>query len=123
VVFQINITYLQIIYAILKNPHDRTRMSLLFANQTEDDILLRDELEELAASHSDRFRVWYTLDRPPAAWTFSSGFISDLMLKQHMPPPGPATAILVCGPPPMVNFAVNPNLDKLAYPTDCRLIF
>jgi len=114
---------LQIIAAILKDPNDQTKMSMLFANQSEDDILLREELDELAAQHGDRFRVWYTVDRPPAVWNFSSGFINDQMLKEHMPPPGSGTAILVCGPPPMVNFAVNPNLDKLAYPNDCRLIF
>ncbi|XP_065830977.1 NADH-cytochrome b5 reductase 1-like [Oscarella lobularis] len=37
---------LQIVQAILKDPYDRTEMSLIFANQTEDDILLRPELEK-----------------------------------------------------------------------------
>jgi cytochrome-b5 reductase len=32
--------------------------------QTEDDILLRTELEKIAADHPNRFKVWYTLDRP-----------------------------------------------------------
>ena len=31
--------------------------------QTEDDILLRTELEEVAASN-DSFKLWYTVDRP-----------------------------------------------------------
>lgn len=41
---------------------DSTKLALLFANQTEDDILLRKELDELAGQHPDRFKVWYTLD-------------------------------------------------------------
>ena len=55
---------LQIIQAILKDSEDTTRVSLLFANQTEDDILVRDELEAMAEG-SDQFSLWYTLDRPP----------------------------------------------------------
>lgn len=33
--------------------------------QTEKDILLRPELEELRNEHSARFKLWYTLDRAP----------------------------------------------------------
>ena len=32
--------------------------------QTEDDILVREELEEVAKESSDQFKLWYTLDRP-----------------------------------------------------------
>jgi len=39
---------LQIIREVLSNPEDRTEISLIFANVSEDDILLRDELDALA---------------------------------------------------------------------------
>ena len=55
---------LQLINDILRNPADQTKMKLLFANQTEDDILLRDELERLQKENPDQFQVWYTVDRP-----------------------------------------------------------
>lgn len=55
---------LQLIRQITRDPKDETKLSLLFANQTEEDILLRDELEEAAKNHSDRVKVWYTVDRP-----------------------------------------------------------
>lgn len=55
---------LQIIKAILKDPLDKTKVSLLFANQTEDDILVRSELEWLS-KQNDSFKLWYTLDKPP----------------------------------------------------------
>lgn len=32
--------------------------------QTEDDILLRPELEEIQAANPERFKLWYTIDRP-----------------------------------------------------------
>ncbi|KAM4848875.1 NADH-cytochrome b5 reductase 2 isoform X4 [Urocitellus parryii] len=56
---------LQLIRHITKNPMDKTRMSLIFANQTEEDILMRKELEEIAKTHLNQFKLWYTLDRPP----------------------------------------------------------
>ena len=55
---------LQLIRQITRDPKDETKLSLLFANQTEEDILLRDELEEAVKSHPDQIKVWYTVDRP-----------------------------------------------------------
>ena len=43
--------------AVLKDPEDRTTTTLIFANQTEEDILLKAELDALAGSHPDRFKV------------------------------------------------------------------
>ena len=103
------------IAAVLKDPKDRTVISLLFANQTEGDILVRDMLEGLEKMHPDRFKLWYTLDSPPKGWAYSSGFIDEAMIKAHMPPPQSDTLILMCGPPPMVKFACLPNLEKLGH--------
>jgi len=46
-----------VIKAILKDKEDSTRMHLLFANQTEEDILLRKELDQLAKDYPKKFRV------------------------------------------------------------------
>ena len=48
----------QVIKAVLKDADDKTELALLYANQTPDDILLFDELQELAAD--PRLRVHYT---------------------------------------------------------------
>lgn len=114
---------LQLIRHILKDPSDETQLALLFANQTEKDILLRDELEEVAAKSPKQFKLWYTVDTPSENWKYSSGFISADMIQQHLFPPGPDTLILMCGPPPMVNFACIPNLDKLGYNPDLRFAY
>nr|XP_003224227.1 PREDICTED: NADH-cytochrome b5 reductase 2 isoform X2 [Anolis carolinensis] len=106
---------LQLIRHITKDPSDKTKCSLLFANQTEQDILLRPELEDVAANHPEQFKLWYTLDRPPQGWKYSSGFVTADMIKEHLPPPGDDTLILMCGPPPMIQFACQPNLEKLGY--------
>uniref|UniRef100_A0A8C7K8W3 NADH-cytochrome b5 reductase n=1 Tax=Oncorhynchus kisutch TaxID=8019 RepID=A0A8C7K8W3_ONCKI len=114
---------LQIITAIMKDPQDQTVCHLLFANQTEKDILLRPELEEIAANHPTRFKLWFTLDRAPEEWEYSQGFISEDMVRDHLPPPGDDTLILLCGPPPMIQFACNPNLDKVGHASSRRFTF
>lgn len=48
--------------AILKNPEDKTKVSLIFANVNVDDILLKKELDELASTNKDRFKVYYVLN-------------------------------------------------------------
>ncbi|KFM78000.1 NADH-cytochrome b5 reductase 2, partial [Stegodyphus mimosarum] len=90
---------LQLIKHALKDPEDNLEMSLLFANQTEDDILLRSELEDIAASYKDRFKLWYTVDRPTEGWKYSIGFVSAEMIAEHLPPPAEGVFILMCGPP------------------------
>ncbi|XP_036433496.1 NADH-cytochrome b5 reductase 3 [Colossoma macropomum] len=114
---------LQIIRAIMKDPKDQTVCYLLFANQSEKDILLRPELEEIQANHPDRFNLWYTLDKVPQDWEFSQGFISEEMVRNRLPPPGDDTLILMCGPPPMIQFACNPNLDKVGHSPSRRFTF
>lgn len=114
---------LQLIRQVLKSEGDSTQLWLLFANQTADDILLRDELDQLAEEHGQQLRVWYTVDRPNEGWRFSSGFVSAEMVAQHLPPPADDTLILMCGPPPMITFACKPSLDKLSYPARCRFSY
>lgn len=57
---------LQLVRHITKDPSDDTQLSLLFANQTEDDILVRKELEEVVDKYPEQFKLWYTLDKPSA---------------------------------------------------------
>jgi len=114
---------LQLIRAVFRDPDDTTCLSLLFANQTEDDILLRTELEEVAEQHPDRFQLWYTLDRPTEGWKYSSGFITSETIETALFPPASDNLVLMCGPPPMINFACIPNLDKLGYSQQQRFAF
>lgn len=108
----------QVIKHALSDPKDKTKISLIFANLNEDDILLRKELEMLAKAHSERFTIWYTLDNPPKNWTMSAGFVSTEMIKEHCPAPGPKTKILVCGPPPMVSSMMSHLTNTLGYTSE-----
>ncbi|CAO2601444.1 NADH-cytochrome b5 reductase 3 [Lemmus lemmus] len=109
---------LQVIRAVMKDPNDHTVCYLLFANQSEKDILLRPELEELRNEHSTRFKLWYTVDKAPDDWNYSQGFVNEEMIRDHLPPPGEETLILMCGPPPMIQFACLPNLERVGHPKE-----
>ena len=41
---------------------DRTKVKLLYANRSEDDILLRRELQDLAKQHPDRFELRFLVE-------------------------------------------------------------
>ena len=66
---------LQIVRDVFKSEED-TRLWLLFANQTEEDILLREEIEDIQRQYPNRFSFMYTLDRPNDSWTYQKGFIN-----------------------------------------------
>uniref|UniRef100_A0A1B0D3G2 NADH-cytochrome b5 reductase n=1 Tax=Phlebotomus papatasi TaxID=29031 RepID=A0A1B0D3G2_PHLPP len=114
---------LQLVRHILKSSTDKTEIALLFANQTENDILLRDELEHFAAQHPDQFKIWYTLDSTPTDWKYSKGFINEEMIRDHLLPPSDSTIVLMCGPPPMITYACIPNLDKLGFNPELRFAY
>lgn len=101
----------------MKNPLDLTTISLIYANVNPDDILLKAELDELAAKHPKRFQVYYVLNNPPEKWDGGVGFVSAEMIKERCPAPSSVPAamkILMCGPPPMIT-AMKKHLDTLGY--------
>lgn len=90
---------LQVIRAIVKDPSDSTELWLMFGNQTEEDILLRKELEAIP---KHKLHLFYTLDRPPANWNQGVGFVTKEMCRDHLPPASSDTMIFMCGPPLMM---------------------
>lgn len=72
---------LQIIRAVIRGraAGDKTQIDLIFANVTEKDILLKDDLDTLARE-DDGFRVHYVLNEPPEGWTGGVGFVTPDMM-------------------------------------------
>jgi cytochrome-b5 reductase len=106
---------LQIIRAALKNPQDRTKLSLIYANVNYEDILLKKELDELADKDPTRFEVFYVLNNPPTGWIGGVGFVTKEQIATHLPASHDNIKILLCGPPPMMT-AMKKHLDELKYP-------
>jgi NAD(P)H-flavin reductase len=89
-------------------------ISLLYANQTPDDILMKDRLDEFPKRG---MKVAYTVDRVPEGtiWGGFVGFVTEDMVKSALPEPGSDTLILACGPPVMVDKCLRPICEKLGY--------
>ncbi|KAI7906058.1 uncharacterized protein BX663DRAFT_498634 [Cokeromyces recurvatus] len=93
---------LPIIRRVCNNPADKTKIDLIFANVTEEDILLRKELDEIAAASSDNFRVHYVLEKPPENWSGEVGLVTKEIIQKYCPKPAKDIKVLICGPLPMV---------------------
>eukprot|EP01064_Diplonema_japonicum_P011411 TRINITY_DN18752_c1_g1_i1.p1 TRINITY_DN18752_c1_g1~~TRINITY_DN18752_c1_g1_i1.p1 ORF type:complete len:289 (+),score=49.58 TRINITY_DN18752_c1_g1_i1:43-909(+) len=113
---------LQVMEAIHRDPTDKTKVYLLFANTSVDDILLRDKLEQLAAERPGQFHVRFTIDKAPEEWVHSSGRINEEMMRDHLGPVEDSLA-LMCGPPGMIKFACLPNLETLGWTKEKRFQF
>ncbi|KAJ6096931.1 hypothetical protein N7486_007677 [Penicillium sp. IBT 16267x] len=97
----------QLIRAICEDENDTTEVSLILANRTEEDILLRRELEAFAKHYPKNFKLWYMLDQPPQKWAYGKGFVTQAVMAAQLPAPSPDTKIMLCGPPGMVKAAQN----------------
>lgn len=111
---------LQVIRAVIKNKgKDRVNLWLIYGNQTEEDILLRSELDNLVVNCPEvSFHVHYTLDRPPSdgSWKYSTGFVNTEMCREHLPAASlPNTMVFMCGPGPMIRNACEPALKTLGF--------
>lgn len=93
----------QLIRAICEDEADDTKISLIYANRTEADILLREELEELAFRYPHKLEVWYMLDHPGEGWRYGTGFVTKDVLREKLPPATKDTKVLLCGPPGMIH--------------------
>lgn len=107
---------LQILHFIFKDPSDKTVIKMIYANQSEDDILVRKELEALQKKYPDRFSLHYTVDKAPDGWKYSTGFINKEMVEKHLIVKGAGSQqFFMCGPPPMIKFACIPGLEELGF--------
>lgn len=92
----------QVIRSILENPKDKTLVSLIYANNQRKDILLANELTEIAKTYNN-FNMYLTLLDVPHRWLGGIGYVNAAMVTTFMPKPGDRnTKVLVCGPPPML---------------------
>ncbi|RGP73151.1 nadh cytb-reductase [Fusarium longipes] len=93
----------QVIRAVCEHDRDTTEISLIYANRTEQDILLREELDRFARRYPKNFKVYYMLDQPPHDWNYGSGFVTQGLMKEKLPAANIDSKVFLCGPPGMVN--------------------
>jgi ferredoxin-NADP reductase len=77
-----------------------TKVTLLYGNRTEDDIVFRKELEAMQAQN-ENLKVVFTLNEANSEWKGARGLITAEMIKKEMPD-YKETVFYTCGPPAMV---------------------
>ncbi|KAJ7150378.1 hypothetical protein C8R46DRAFT_1124820 [Mycena filopes] len=101
----------QVVNHALSSPFNTTKFKLLYSNVTEEDILLRGEIDALAKKHPNTFEVVYLLDKPKPDWKGPSGFINADVIKKYVAPPTKErTMVMICGPPGQVASLAGPKV-------------
>lgn len=90
----------QVARHLLRNPNNKTEISLIYASKTRKDVLLGNELIELRTNHP-LFYPYFMVTNGERDWMGGVGHINKEVIKAIMPPPQRAldSIILVCGPP------------------------
>ncbi|KAF9108706.1 NADH-cytochrome b5 reductase [Mortierella sp. GBA35] len=101
---------IQIISGLLKDNADKTKINLIFANVTPEDIILKDELDGFAKAYPDRFKVTYVVDKAAEGWKGPTGYVTADLIKKHIPEVTTGnTKVFVCGPPLMMKSVCGPK--------------
>jgi cytochrome-b5 reductase len=110
---------ISIVRSILKRGLD-VEISLLFANKTVDDIILKDEFDRSAAEYPN-FRRYYVVDKAPDGWEMGEGRIDSKLMTEKLFEPSDETVIFVCGPP-IMQLDLKKKLIEIGHEKD-RIIF
>lgn len=96
---------LQALQALLGNSTDTTRVTLLYSNKRESDIIARSTLQKWLGGWHDRLRIVHTLTREPtgSSWTGRRGRIDQRLIQEWVPPPSASVLVFVCGPDGAIN--------------------
>lgn len=112
-----------VMIAVLKDTEDPTTISLLYANQSQEDILLRAEIDKLAADHPGRLKVYYVLSQASEDWKQGRGYITKDMMKERLFPADSETLGLLCGPPGLLDNVCVPGLEEMGYSKETIVLF
>jgi len=110
--------YQLLIHALTK-PENKTKFKLIFANVSENDILLKEDLDTLKKKYPQTFDVVYTVDGAGPGWNGEPrgcdathdraaadvglegpvGYITSELIRQNIAPPslGNKVKVFVCG--------------------------
>ncbi|MCD9625039.1 ferredoxin reductase family protein [Rhabdothermincola salaria] len=113
----IGVTPIMSILRTLADLGDRRRMTLVYANQTWDDVAFADELADL--EQRLELRVVHVLAEPDEDWEGEAGFVTHEILEPNLPERPDRVRCFLCGPAPMMDAVTH---DLLALGLDLEQI-
>jgi ferredoxin-NADP reductase len=111
----IGITPLRSICKYVSDLQLENNIILLYGNNTVEDIVFKEELNQLQKENSN-LKVVHTIVKPPENWHGYAGYIDAQMIKKEIPD-YKSRAFYTCGPPAMVK-AMTELLTKLNVPSE-----
>eukprot|EP00466_Bigelowiella_natans_P020031 jgi/Bigna1/69201/fgenesh1_pg.8_\ len=88
------------------------KIVLLYGNNTEEDILLKEQLDEMQQRCAN-FRAVYVVSKLEEKGSAEEGFIDAEKIRRLCPPPSKSQKVLVCGPPPMYKALCGARSEKI----------
>jgi len=113
----------QLTQGILRNPEDKTGITLVHGINTDADLLLMKEFEEFEREFPGRFRLVVTVSNPVEGSRFRKGYVDKELLEEvnrGSQSQRGDEKIFVCGPPAMENALTGKKgvLEELGYKKD-----
>ncbi|CEI68231.1 unnamed protein product [Fusarium venenatum] len=97
----------QLAQGILRDPEEKTRMTLIFGAKSDEDVLLKKELDGFAKEFPERFEVKYTVSNPAQGSELRKGRVDKTLLEEVLVSKvGRDTKVFVCGPKEMEDVLV-----------------
>eukprot|EP00747_Dinoflagellata_sp_TGD_P209363 gnl/TRDRNA2_/TRDRNA2_82760_c0_seq2.p1 gnl/TRDRNA2_/TRDRNA2_82760_c0~~gnl/TRDRNA2_/TRDRNA2_82760_c0_seq2.p1 ORF type:complete len:141 (-),score=33.07 gnl/TRDRNA2_/TRDRNA2_82760_c0_seq2:65-487(-) len=104
----------QALERIVGTAGDETQVTLIYGNKSPKDILLRDELDALAAEAKGRLKIVHIVGEKPdqepiAGWTGELGWVDKAKFQKYAFPPSDDTFVMVCGLPALYTAFCGPR--------------
>lgn len=110
----------QLTQGILQNPEDKTKITLIQGVNTDADLLLRKEFEDLQRQFRERFNWVVTVSNPVEGSPFRKGYVNRSLLEELGSEKLSEEKVFICGPPLMEKALTERRgvLDVLGYRKD-----
>lgn len=90
----------QILQKIATDPKDQTKVHLYYANNSPEDVLIKNEIDALVAQKPQQLAVTYFAAKADDSWKGEKGFITKDYLQSNLfTPKEDNVKLFVCGPP------------------------
>lgn len=99
----VGITPIMSMIRYLRDMNDGRKVVLLYGNQTNKDIIFKEELDQLP----ENFKVVHILSQAEEGWTGLRGFITKDTIVENATQMFDTAEIFLCGPPPMMDKVVS----------------
>jgi ferredoxin-NADP reductase len=109
----IGITPFRSICRYCTDKHVDAKITLLYGNRSENDIVFREEFEAMAKQNPN-LKVVFTVNEASSEWKGNIGFINSELVKKEIPD-YKETVFYTCGPPAMVE-AMEKLVEALGLP-------